>query len=338
MSWRELKRDLSFTAGLLTKRPFQVLIQVTNRCNMKCSFCDFWPNGVPPAQELTVDDYRALEGELSKLGTFLISIEGGEPFLRPDLVEIVRILSRRHISTLYTNGWYVTESAARDLFAAGLAQVGVSIDYPDAARHDRKRVIDGAFEHAWRAVDRFRAAAPHGGRQVHVMTVLMEDTWRDLEALLIQSGAHGVGHCVTLLSTKGFRRGAGGDAWPAGSVSDFLLDLWRRYPHFRIFREYLEMMDPFLEGARAMPTCRAGAQSFNIDHVGNVSPCIEKIDLIAGNVRQEPLSRIHARMRHLEAVEGCQDCWTACRGFNQLLGGGGGVKSMADLMTRMRSS
>lgn len=41
-------RDARFTAGILQKRPFQVLLQITNRCNMRCSFCDFWPNGVAP--------------------------------------------------------------------------------------------------------------------------------------------------------------------------------------------------------------------------------------------------------------------------------------------------
>ena len=49
--------------------------------------------------------------------------------MRPDLVEIVRIFARRHIPLLYTNGWYVDDPKARALWDAGLAQVGVSIDY-----------------------------------------------------------------------------------------------------------------------------------------------------------------------------------------------------------------
>ncbi|MBI3890780.1 MAG: hypothetical protein HY303_04545, partial [Candidatus Wallbacteria bacterium] len=48
LSPRELRRDLGFAAGLLLGRPFSCLLQVTNRCNMRCSFCDFWPNGVSP--------------------------------------------------------------------------------------------------------------------------------------------------------------------------------------------------------------------------------------------------------------------------------------------------
>ena len=55
---KQAKKDAEFALGILRKRPFQVLVQVTNRCNMKCSFCDFWPNGVAPEQELSLDDYR----------------------------------------------------------------------------------------------------------------------------------------------------------------------------------------------------------------------------------------------------------------------------------------
>jgi len=73
----ELGRDLRFAAGIAMRRPFQALVQVTNRCNMKCSFCDFWPNGAPPKEELTVEEYRRIAGELRGLGTFLISVEGG---------------------------------------------------------------------------------------------------------------------------------------------------------------------------------------------------------------------------------------------------------------------
>ncbi len=337
MSLIELKRDLGFAATLLRRRPFQCFLQVTNRCNMRCGFCDFWPNGAHPSEELTVAEYRRLADEMAGLGTFLVSLEGGEPFVRPDVIDIVRAFSARHLAVLYTNGWFIDEKAARDLFAAGLAQVGVSIDYPDAERHDRNRGLVGTTERAWRAVDLLREAAPHGGRQVHVMTVLMRDNADELEALLRQSAEHGVGHCLTLLSVNGYRREKAGGEWPAPGVSARLLDLWRRYPHLRVFRDYLERMDPFLSGG-AMPRCRAGLQSFNIDHVGNVSPCIEKIDQAAGNVRRESLSAIHRRLLAADAGKGCQQCWTVCRGFNQTLGAGGSLRGWIDLGARMRSN
>ncbi len=334
MSARELIRDLQFALGVIRRRPFHCLIQVTNRCNMTCGFCDFWPNGVPAHQELSLDDYRRLEEQLTGLGRFMISIEGGEPLLRPDLVEIVRILSQRHVTILYTNGWHVTESLAAELFAAGLTQAGVSIDFADAARHDTQRGLTGACERAWRAVASLRDTAPHAGRQVHVMTVFMRDNVDDLERLLQQSAERKVGHCITLLSKHGYRR-AGGE-WPDRPVSAHLVELWQRYPHFRLFREYLDRFDAFLAG-ESLPTCRAGVQSFNIDHLGNVSPCIEKIDQPVGNVRKESLRSLHQRLVEVDAGHNCQKCWTACRGVNQTLGGGGSLSGWWDLASRMRS-
>ena len=326
--------ELRFALGILGRRPFQCLVQVTNRCNMQCSFCDFWPNGVPSREELTVSDFRRLAAELAELGCFLVSLEGGEPFVRPDLTEIVRAFAQRHLPLLYTNGWYVTPEKAQALFEAGLTQVGVSIDFPDA-RHDAKRGWPGALAHARRAVEIFRDSAPHGGKQVHVMTVLMKDNQDDLEGLLELSKSLRVGHCFTLLSAKGFRRGHV-DSLPTQKVSARLLEAWQQYPHMRMFRDYLGRIDAFRDGGE-MPQCRAGVQSFNIDHVGNVAPCVEKIDRVAGNVRRERLPDIVARMRALPEVATCQDCWTLCRGFGQVMGQGGSVKAWSDLALRMRS-
>ena len=115
-----------------------------------------------------------------------------------------------------------------------------------------------------------------------------------------------------------------------------LVALWRRYPHLHVFREYLERADAFL-GKGAMPRCHAGRQSFNVDHLGNVAPCIEKSDGSYGNVKREPFADILARMHDLETVAKCQDCWTLCRGFSQVLGEGGSAGGWRDLVLRMRN-
>lgn len=339
MSLATLKKEAALAATLLRKKPFSCLIQVTNRCNMECSFCDFWPNPAPPKKELSLDDFRRLGRELSELGTFILSIEGGEPLARPDIVEIVRILSEKHVTALFTNGWFVTEDKARALWDAGLTHGNVSIDYPDAARHDDKRRLAGTTDRAWRAVDLLRDTAPRGGKQVHVMTVVMKDNHQDLETLLKQSAARGVGHQLTLLSISGYRRGKGGpDEMPPAGISARLLDLWKRYPHLRYFRDYFARFDDFLaEGP--MPTCSAGRTGFNIDHVGNVSPCIERIDESVGNVREASLPELYRRLlRKQEEIARCQQCWTACRGINQALGNGGSAQSLLDLSVRMRTS
>jgi MoaA/NifB/PqqE/SkfB family radical SAM enzyme len=331
-----LRREMGFAYTIFRKRPYQLLLQVTNRCNMDCSFCTFPHNAARPHEEITAAECRRLAAEMSALGHFLVSVEGGEPFVRPDLPEIIRAFSREHLPVLYTNGWYATAENVRELFDAGVTQVGVSVDFPDV-RHDKKRGLDGALERALKAVELFRDAAPHGGKQVHIMTVLTRENVGDMEELLQMSAARRVGHVVTLLSDHGARRGKGRDAMPDAPVSKELLELWRKHPHWRFWSEYLERMDDFL-GGKSMPACGAGLQSFNVDHVGNVSVCIEKLDRPVGNIRNEPLKRLHEKLVGArDQVENCQECWTACRGFAQLAADGGTLRGWSEMALRMRS-
>jgi radical SAM protein with 4Fe4S-binding SPASM domain len=319
----------SFAWTVLRRKPFSVLIQVTNRCNMKCPFCDFWPNGAP-TRELTTADHRTLATSLAGVGTFLVSIEGGEPLVRPDLVDIVGGYAHAgHLPVLYTNGWFMDAGRVAGLAAASVHQVGVSIDFPDAARHDAMRRTPGAFGRALDAVERLRDAL--GPRRVHVMTVLMRQNQGDLDAIFGLSARLGVGHQVTLLSDNGFRRGKIEDATrPDADVLAGLPALASKHPHLTTFRSYLEGVPRFLAGGE-LPRCHAGVQSFNVDHVGDVSACIETIDRPVGNVRDTALPELLRRLAERDTGKGCQACWTLCRGTAQALGQGGRVRDWVDL-------
>src|SRR5258705_12089805 len=103
-----LLKDARFATGLVLRKPFSVLVQVTNRCNMQCSFCDFWPNAAPKKEELTVSDYERVAKQMADIGCYVVSIEGGEPLVRPDIVDVIRAFGKKHLPVLFTNGWYVT--------------------------------------------------------------------------------------------------------------------------------------------------------------------------------------------------------------------------------------
>src|SRR5437868_10328817 len=102
----------------------------------------------------------------------VVSLEGGDPLLLADIVAVVRAFARYHHPILFTNGWRVTELLARELWDAGLTEIGVSIDYATADRHDAHRGAKGTFASAVRALRILRDAAPHGRRQVTIMTVI----------------------------------------------------------------------------------------------------------------------------------------------------------------------
>ncbi len=193
--------------GFVAKRPIHCIVQVSNRCNLTCGFCSFWERPARPQDEMTVDDFEVISAKLAEAGSMVVSIEGGEPLLRPDIADIVRAFARYHHPILFSNGWRVTRELARTLWDSGLTEIGVSIDYASPERHDAHRGKPGTFAAGLVALEILRETAPHGGRQVAVMTVLMRDNEPELEALLRLSSELGVSHqcnssAVSLIISK----------------------------------------------------------------------------------------------------------------------------------------
>jgi len=87
----------------------------------------------------------------------MISLAGGEPFIRHDMIEIVSALAEQHFPFVTTNGWCITPELARQVFAAGLGGVSVSMQYPDEGKDDPKRGMPGRCAPGVRGVQRRNA-------------------------------------------------------------------------------------------------------------------------------------------------------------------------------------
>ena len=78
-----------------------IVLAVTYKCNSRCRFCNIWQNKEDfSCQPL---DYKKLPHNLES-----VNISGGEPFLRDDLLEIIKIISRQSPKakiTISTNGF-----------------------------------------------------------------------------------------------------------------------------------------------------------------------------------------------------------------------------------------
>jgi len=74
-------------------RPFSAAYAVTNRCNLRCSYCNtpfMDPNDLP------VDQVRTLFDRLRALGVSRLGLVGGEPLVRKDLGTLVEEAKSRH--------------------------------------------------------------------------------------------------------------------------------------------------------------------------------------------------------------------------------------------------
>lgn len=113
-------------------------LSVTDRCNLRCVYClpESAPRFVPSADPLTDDEIVEALSAFARLGVSKIRITGGEPLVRPGLPALVRRVSLipgiKDIS-LSTNG-VLLSGLARELKAAGLSRVNISLDTLDPQR------------------------------------------------------------------------------------------------------------------------------------------------------------------------------------------------------------
>jgi radical SAM protein with 4Fe4S-binding SPASM domain len=160
------------------RRPV-VVWNCTRACNLACAHCYASAKAAPATGELTGDEARALLDDLADFAVPAVLLSGGEPLVRPDLVELLEHGRSRGLRfTLSTNGMLVDDACAERLAAAGLVYAGVSID-GDRVNHDRQRRELGAYD---AAVAGLRRLGEHGVRR-GVRFTLTPDTIDGIDAV-----------------------------------------------------------------------------------------------------------------------------------------------------------
>ncbi len=107
-------------------------VSLTDRCNLRCTYCmpaefNSW---LPNESLLTTDELMTIIQIAVNAGITEVRLTGGEPLLRPDIVEIVRQISKLENPpklSLTTNGIRLAQ-LAKPLKEAGLERINVSLD------------------------------------------------------------------------------------------------------------------------------------------------------------------------------------------------------------------
>lgn len=133
--------------------PAYLVFFVTSRCNCRCSWCFNWRNvhDDEVTEELSLRAIEKLARSMRTLPQLLLS--GGEPFLRPDIAEIVEIFYRyagtRQIS-IPTNGGLprrINRAVTAILEKCPKAYINVNLSLDGIGEdHDRSRGIAGTFD------------------------------------------------------------------------------------------------------------------------------------------------------------------------------------------------
>jgi cyclic pyranopterin phosphate synthase len=174
-------------------------ISVTDRCNIRCFYCMPEENvQFKPREELlTFEEIARFVRVAAGLGVNKLRLTGGEPLLRQDLSQLVRMLVAIpgiHEVALTTNGILVDEQAA-GLHAAGLHRLNISLDALSEATFERiarrkglQRVLDGIFaaqQAGFRKI-RLNAVSIRGITEAEIVPLAQFARRHDLELRFIE--------------------------------------------------------------------------------------------------------------------------------------------------------
>jgi len=123
----------------------EAAIIVTYRCNAQCHMCNIWKYPTDVRKEITPNDLK----KLPKLD--FANITGGEPFLREDIEDIVKVvLKRTKRLVISTNGYFTEKIVA---LAKKYPNIGIRVSIEGLPKaNDELRGLKDGFDHGIRTL------------------------------------------------------------------------------------------------------------------------------------------------------------------------------------------
>jgi radical SAM protein with 4Fe4S-binding SPASM domain len=328
---RKFKKEIHHAIELLMGyRLLEAIYELTLRCNLHCRHCGS-NAGKPRTSELSLAESLALIHDLNELGVYMITLNGGEPFLNPHWARIGKEINDHGIKLgLITNGYGIKDDVMRAVAALDIYEVGISLDGGRAV-HDSIR-CKGSYESAIATIKKLHEKNVPVG-VITTVSKMNLDALGDVLATILSCGV---------------------DAWqvqvaiPMGRMAkeflinneeykqmiDFIHGVRTEFPG----KVYLNGGDCVGLGAKSLVTdhvytggiCSAGTRIVGIHSNGDVVGCLAMIhdDYIEGNLRDRSITDIwldegaFAYNRKPAGVAG------KCTGCNQADACRAGCKSM----------
>jgi radical SAM protein with 4Fe4S-binding SPASM domain len=311
--------------------PKSVIWDVTYACNLRCPHC-LTDSG--PGRDGTLDTEEAFRvvDTLAASKVLYLSLTGGEPFLRRDILELLaRIADTGMRVDVATNGFLLPARIIKGLRELPVFQVQVSVD-GIGANHDRFRGRAGAFEKACHTLRRLKDE----GLSTSISTTVTGqnvDRLSELIDLAVSLGCSAFKAIPFIPAGRGQRnrRELCLDRQGSLKMSRTLAERSRELAgRISISTEstFLFLLDPPAgdEAADGPMVCSAGQDELSVGADGTVYPCPFLHDFPLGNLLSDSLERIWhespvlnglRRLRKTEMTGACRSCRFApgvCRG------------------------
>ena len=279
-------------------KPYLVALNLTKRCNLKCDHCylDATTKAGGGHVVLSSGEVLRLIDQIAEVNKgCLLVITGGEPLVRPDILDIARhAVQLGFIVVFGTNGMLINDRMAKTLVEIGVMGVGISIDSLNPAKHNKFRGVPGAWEAAVAGIE----ASKRNGLQFQVHFSAQPMNYQELPAVIDWAHALGARVLNVFFMVCTGRGEELTDITPVQyeEVLGYLVNCQDRYkdmlvrarcaPHFKRLAYEKDPNSPITKATGYMGGgCLAGTNYARVTPNGEVTPW-PYMPLSAGNIRE----------------------------------------------------
>jgi MoaA/NifB/PqqE/SkfB family radical SAM enzyme len=296
------ENDISGTTRARDYGPARLIVELTNRCNLRCSYCLRDEDALyrQPENFLPLEFFTRILSEAREAAQIEhVMFTGGEVTLHPGFDEILSAVRAENLKCSFiTNGWNF-ERVWRPIQAhrETLTHVAFSLDGPTRELHDSWRGR-GSFVRLVKAFAQCHAS----GMPFMVKTVMKRSTLNGLEQMALfaaRMGASGISYAHLLPTSHHFQ-------------SDEALNRAERLAAeqevallARVLKMKVALDVGYIDLDPAAPCSALAGVSCNIDYLGRLSLCCnlsgyrgaaEQSDLIA-DLKTESFASAYVRLR-----------------------------------------
>lgn len=293
--------------------PTDASVILTYRCPMRCQMCNIWQNPTNIADELKPEELECLPR------LKFINLTGGEPFVRDDLEDVVRVCYRHAPRiVISTSGWFEDRVIA---LAKKFPEIGLRISIEGMQpTNDSLRGRQGGFERGLRTLQTLKQM---GVKDIGFGCTVSDANSADMLKLYELSRRLGLEFATAAVHNSFYFHKSDnviGEPERVARDLETLAGQQLSESHPKAwFRAYFNMgLANYVRGGRRLLPCQAGSINFFIDPYGEVYPCngMESRHWMQsmGNIRKTPdfnelwHSEQAAQVRSL--VANCpKNCW-----------------------------
>lgn len=296
--------------------PISAFLAVTLLCNAHCVMCDIWKNRGMDFTSLDV--YKKLPASLE-----MIDLTGGEPFLRPDMADVVRVVHQtcpRARILITTNGFlhHSIEKQIDDILLAD-PRIAFRISMDGGSHvHEKVRRVPQAFE---KVVHTISMLKQKGVGDIGIIYTLMKQNKHELKDVYGFTKEQHINFSLNVVHDS--------PVYFGNQKTQLRPKPQEVKEHFEwLFKQQMRSITPknwakawfnkqsyyyMMTHRRPLP-CGAGENFFYMDPFANIFMCHLK-NWPIGNLKTQTFEEIWngaPKQKFLSSARSCNDCWIVC--------------------------